>query len=204
MHTHKSRILAAFRGETVDRLPYVPRIDLWYLANALAGTLPRQHLGRTQNEISRAEGWALHHKYAYNLTGENLHDALLHRGIGIFRTRDCPVDFVMPKDADIRVQRAGEHMRVEYHTPVGMVSCAVQYTEQMQHLGISIPHVNEHVIKTQEDYGPAGWLFEHMDVVPAFERFERWSRHESRRGRARSAPGFAGRGPARQGADRHG
>lgn len=198
MHTHKSRILAAFRGETVDRLPYVPRIDLWYLANAVAGTLPRQHLGRTQNEISRAEGWALHHKYAYNLTGENLHDALLHRGIGIFRTRDCPVDFVMPKDADIRVQREGEHMRVEYHTPVGMVSCAVQYTQQMQHLGISIPHVTEHVIKTQEDYGPAGWLFEHMDVVPAFERFERWSREEMREDGVPVAVGFHAASPMQQ------
>ena len=56
MHTHKSRILAAFRGETADRLPYVPRIDLWYLANALPATPPRQHLGRSLKKISRAEG----------------------------------------------------------------------------------------------------------------------------------------------------
>ena len=46
MHTHKSRMLAAFRGEAIDRLPYVPRLDLWYLANSVSGTLPKQHAGR--------------------------------------------------------------------------------------------------------------------------------------------------------------
>jgi methylmalonyl-CoA mutase cobalamin-binding domain/chain len=198
MTTHKQRILAAFRGEQVDRLPYVPRTDLWYLANAVGGTLPRQHIGGTQSEISRAEGWAFHHKYPYSLVGENMHDALLHRGIGIFRTRDCPVDFVMPEGCDIRVQRSGDRMRVEYHTPLGMVSCTVQYTEQMQQLGISIPHVTEHLIRTPEDYGPAGWLFEHMDVVPAYSRFERWSRDEMGENGVPVAVGFHAASPMQQ------
>ncbi|HZP87043.1 MAG TPA: corrinoid protein [Burkholderiales bacterium] len=198
MITHKARILAVYRGQTVDRLPYVPRIDLWYLANAASGTIPRQHLGRTQNEISRAEGWPLHHKYAYNLMGENMHDALLHRGIGIYRTRECLVDFVMPKDCEIRMRRDGDCMQVEYATPVGDLSCTVQYTEAMQRLGISIPHVSEHLIKTPADYGPAGWLYEHMDVVPAFERFERWSRDEMREDGVPVAVGFFGASPMQQ------
>ena len=57
--THKERMLKAARGEMPDLLPYIPRIDLWYAANARAGTLPRQHQGRTAYEISRAEGWGL-------------------------------------------------------------------------------------------------------------------------------------------------
>lgn len=56
---HKQRIVAAIRGETADVLPFVPRLDIWYNANSLAGTLPENHRGRTQDEISRAEGWAL-------------------------------------------------------------------------------------------------------------------------------------------------
>jgi hypothetical protein len=53
-------MLAAFRGEEVDRLPYVPRLDLWYLANSVSGTLPKQHVGRSQNDIARAEGWTVY------------------------------------------------------------------------------------------------------------------------------------------------
>lgn len=56
MVTHRTRVLAALRGEQVDRLPYVPRLDLWYLANSTRGTLPPQYAGRAQNDIARAEG----------------------------------------------------------------------------------------------------------------------------------------------------
>ena len=38
--THRERILRALRGEAVDRLPWVPRLDLWYNAHKRAGTLP--------------------------------------------------------------------------------------------------------------------------------------------------------------------
>jgi methanogenic corrinoid protein MtbC1 len=198
MYTHKARILAAFRGEQIDRLPYVPRIDLWYLANFEHGTLPEQHAGRTQNEISRAEGWALHHKYAYSLMGEHSDHALLHRGIGLYRTRDALVDFVFPRDVELRVRLEGDLTRVEYHTPVGMVSATVQYTEQMRRLGISIPLHTEHLIKTVQDYGPACYLFEHMDVVSDFERFNRWSAEELREDGVPVAVAFHGASPVQQ------
>ena len=31
--THRERISAVFRGETVDVIPWVPRIDLWHNAH---------------------------------------------------------------------------------------------------------------------------------------------------------------------------
>ena len=44
----------------------------------------------------------------------------LHRGIGLFGTRDTPFDFVLPRDVEVKVDRSGERTRVEYHTPQGM------------------------------------------------------------------------------------
>ena len=190
--------MAAFRGEPVDRLPYVPRIDLWYLANSVAGTLPQQHAGRTQHEISRAEGWALHHKYAFAAFGEHADHALLHRGIGIFRTRDSVVDFVLPKDVEVRVHREGRLTRVEYHTPVGMVSNTLQYDESMKRLGISIPLHAEHLIKGPEDYAPVCHLFEHMDIVPNFDRFEYWANEELREDGVPVVAHFHGASPMQQ------
>jgi len=198
MYSHQSRIMAAFRAAPVDRLPYVPRIDLWYLANSVAGTLPAQHAGRTQNEISRAEGWALHHKYAFASVGEHSDHALLHRGIGIFRTRDTVVDFVLPKDVEVRVHREGRLTRVEYHTPAGMVSNTLQYDETMKRLGISIPLHTEHLIKGPQDYAPACHLFEHMDVVPNFERFNYWAGEEMRDDGVPVVAHFHGASPMQQ------
>ena len=66
MMTHKERMMATFRGEEVDRLTFAPRLELWYLANATSGTLPRQHAGRAMTEIARAEGWPAYFRSADN------------------------------------------------------------------------------------------------------------------------------------------
>jgi len=198
MHTHKSRMLAAFRGEEVDRLPYVPRLDLWYLANSVSGTLPKQHAGRAQNEIARAEGWTVYFRFADNILDPEAQKEYLHRGIGLFSTRDTLYDFVMPRDVEVKVIRADGKIRVEYHTPVGMVSSTMFYDESSQRLGITSPMIVDHLIKTPEDYGPAGYLYEHMGIVPNFERFNRWVSEEMRDDGVAVAQGFMGASPVHQ------
>lgn len=180
MFTHRSRVLAALRGEPVDRLPYVPRLDLWYLANSTRGTLPPQHAGRAQNDIARAEGWTLHHRFCDDQLDPVYQPQYLHRGINVFYSRDILFDTVFPRDVEIKVQRTGARTRVEYHTPLGMVSTTTHYDVQSQKNGITIPALVEHLIKTPADYAPAGYLFEHMDVVPNFERYRRWAAEDMR------------------------
>lgn len=174
-YTHKSRVLAALRGESVDRLPYVPRLDLWYLANSTAGTLPRKYRGVPMNEIARAEGWAFHHRFCDDQLDPAFQPQYLHRGINVFYSRDTVFDVVLPKDVEVVVNRDGARTRVEYRTPIGVVSTTMHYDVDSQRHGITIPAVVEHLIKTPGDYAPAGYLFEHMDVVPNFERFRRWA-----------------------------
>jgi methylmalonyl-CoA mutase cobalamin-binding domain/chain len=180
MVTHRTRVLAALRGEQVDRLPYVPRLDLWYLSNSTRGTLPPQHAGRAQNDIARAEGWALHHRFCDDQLDPVYQPQYLHRGINVFYSRDTVFDVVLPKDVEVRVERTGPRMRVEYRTPLGMVSTTTHYDVGSQRHGITIPALVEHLIKSPADYAPAGYLFEHMDVVPNFERFRRWAAEEMR------------------------
>jgi methylmalonyl-CoA mutase cobalamin-binding domain/chain len=173
-YTHKSRVLAALRGETVDRLPYVPRLDLWYLANWASGTLPRKYADAPMNEIARAEGWPFHHRFCDNQLDPAFHPLYLHRGIGVFYTRDTPYDVILPRDVEVSVTRSGPRTRVEYRTPLGTVSTVTYYDKDSQRHGITNPAVVEHLIKTPQDYAPAGYLYEHMDVVPSFERYARW------------------------------
>jgi methylmalonyl-CoA mutase cobalamin-binding domain/chain len=89
-------------------------------------------------------------------------------------------DVVLPKDVEVKVARSGARTRVEYHTPLGMVSTTTHYDIESQKNGITIPALVEHLIKTPADYAPAGYLFEHMDAVPSFERFRRWSAEDMR------------------------
>ena len=95
--THRQRILMAMRGEMPDILPYVPRIDIWYNANSLAGTLPEKHKGRTQDEISRSEGWALHKMIPEYLKVRKPEDSI-HRALGIYSLKELVFKYKFPSD----------------------------------------------------------------------------------------------------------
>ena len=48
---HKANMLKAISGQTIETLPWAPRLDLWFRANKLAGTLPKAHRSSTLIEL---------------------------------------------------------------------------------------------------------------------------------------------------------
>jgi len=173
MMTHRQRILMAAKGEMPEILPYVPRIDLWYNANSLAGTLPERHKGRTQDEISRAEGWALHKIVPEFLKIRKPEDNL-HRALGIYSLKELVFNYKFSSDIEIKVKREGDSTHVEYHTPVGMVSTTTEYTQEMRQAGASLTWIEEHVIKRPEDYRVVSYIFENLELIPDFDDFIKW------------------------------
>jgi methylmalonyl-CoA mutase cobalamin-binding domain/chain len=171
--THKQRILMAARGEMPDVIPYVPRIDLWYNANSISDTLPKRHRGRTQDEISRAEGWPLHKVVPEYLKVRTPEDRL-HRAIGVFSLKETPFQYKFSSDIEIRAKVEGESTHVEYHTPIGMVSATILFTQEMRKAGVSITWVEEHIIKRPEDYRVLGYIFENLELVPDVEDYAKW------------------------------
>ena len=106
------------------------------------------------NEIARAEGWAFHHRFCDDQLDPAYQPQYLHRGINVFYSRDTVFDVVLPKDVEVKVHRDGPRTRVEYHTPLGMVSTTTHYDVDSQRHGITIPALVEHLIKTPRDYAP--------------------------------------------------
>ncbi len=175
--THRERIQAVFRGETVDVLPWVPRIDLWHNAHSIAGTLPEKFQGMSVEDIHRAMGWPLHKfvpEYQRPATPEDGY----HRGIGLFDLKEFPYSFEFSSDVDIQVTREVDEKEdmtyVEYHTPAGMVSVRHGMTHEMKASGASISWVKEHAIKGPEDYKVLTHLFGTLKIVPAYERYHAW------------------------------
>ena len=97
MYTHKCRVLAALRGEMVDRLPYVPRLDLWYLANSISGTLPKQHAGHADERDRPRRGLGLLSPLLRRPARPGTQPQYLHRGIDVFYSRDTVFDVVLPR-----------------------------------------------------------------------------------------------------------
>lgn len=190
MLTHKQRILMAARGEMPGVLPYVPRIDLWYNANSHFGTLPQKHRGRTQDEISRAEGWALHKVVPEFLKIRKPEDTI-HRALGIYSLKEMVFDYKFSPEIEIEVQREGDYTKVIYHTPLGAVSTRVMYSEEMKRSGASITWIDEHVLKKPEDYKVVGYLFENLTLTPSFEDFKKWQAYVGDDGVACTMVGLA-------------
>jgi corrinoid protein of di/trimethylamine methyltransferase len=190
MQTHKERILMAATGQLPGVLPYVPRIDLWYNANSAFDSLPDKHKGRSQDEISRAEGWALH-KVVPEFLKVRKPDDNLHRALGLYSLKEMVFDFEFSSEIEIEVHREGDFTKVIYHTPVGDVSTRTMYSEEMRRSGASITWIDEHVLKDPGDFKVVGYLFEHLELKPAFEDFLKWQSYVGDDGVACTMVGLA-------------
>lgn len=175
--THKERILKVARGEKADKIPWIPRIDLWHNANELAGTLPKKYRGLSVEEIHQKEGWPLHKIIPEYTKYENPED-IIHRAIGLYRLKEFPYDFEFSSDVDITVEYESDMdeqiIHVEYHTPAGMVDVRHGTTKEMRASGASITWVKEHAIKKPEDYQILAHIFGNLKLKPAYERFASW------------------------------
>ena len=175
--THRERISAVFRGETVDVIPWIPRIDLWHNAHELADTLPDQFKGMKVEDIHRSLDWPLHKVVPEYLKPEKPED-IYHRGIGLYDLKEFPCTFEFSSDVDIRVNIEEDDdevmTHVEYHTPVGMVSLRHGLTAEMKKSGASISWVKEHAIKGPEDYKVLAHIFGNLTLKPSYERYHAW------------------------------
>ena len=143
--THRERLLAILAGHSPDRVPWIPRLKLWYEAHKRQGTLPEKYKGWSLREIE----WDL--------------------GLGtparegrIFRTE--------LRDVEVRTQEQGNGTLTEYITPVGTVSTMYRRPEVLQRSGIKGLMV-EHMIKGPEDYPAGEYLIQHTDIIPTYGEY---------------------------------
>lgn len=192
MTSHRQRILMAARGELPDRLPYAPRIDVWYNAHSLAGTLPERHKGRTPDEIARAEGWALHKVIPDFAHARRMEDTLHYWSLGVPSLRETVFKYEFSPNVDVRVKSEGDTTLIEYHTPIGMVSTTTVYSDRMRAAGISSKWISQHILKKPEDYEVVGSIFDNIRLLPDFVDFIPWKQSIGEDGVAVAYVGGAG------------
>jgi corrinoid protein of di/trimethylamine methyltransferase len=170
MMTHRQRLLTAVHGDMPDHIPYAPRIDLWFNANSLNGTLPPRHMGKTSDEIALSEGWALHKVVADHLRQPNP-EAMLHRALGVHFMKEYVAHFTFSGQVKIEIKREGDRTRIRYTTAKGSITTSTVYSQEMRRSGTSVPWIEEHAVKTPDDLKVLAGVFENMDVVANYEAF---------------------------------
>lgn len=172
--THRERMLLTFKGEYPDRLPYAPRIDLWFEANSQKNTLPSRFRDcKDSDEISRLLGWGIN-KVILEFQGHG-DEAILDRPLGIYRVPSQGFLTHLPNDVERRVQRNGDTFQLEYITPKGVATASFVYSKEMRRSGVSIPWISEHILKSQADYAPVAYIFENLVVEPNPEGYKSWA-----------------------------
>ena len=164
--THRERILRVMRGEMVDVIPFVPRLDLWYMSNALRGTLPERFKNMKHDDIARMHGWALYRMVPDFVNMIRGPEDILHRAIGLYRFQQSAYRWEFSSDVEVKVSAAAGQQVVEYHTPLGMVRTVGGLTEEMKRRGASLGWTQEHIIQKPSDYRVVGHIFENIRVYP--------------------------------------
>ncbi len=162
--TCRESILAAIRGEAVERVPWVPRLDLWYTANRNRGTLPECWRGASLPEILRDLGVGRHEVIPDFLDVEEP-DQVADQALGIMHVRNQPYRLRFRQTERV-VEREGDRYHVAYHTPVGALSATIRHTDRMRRDGVTLLHVSERPVKRLRDYETIAFIFEDLEVIP--------------------------------------
>jgi uroporphyrinogen-III decarboxylase len=141
--THKQRILAAVRGEKVDKLPFGARIDLWYNYHSWHDTLPSIYRGCSM-------------------------PAILHTlGAGI-QMRHPAVWKVEYRDTEVIINKQPPFTTREYRTPKGTVSMKTMFTPKE---GTIVEYETEMLFKSADDYPAIEHLIENTVLIPHIDDY---------------------------------
>jgi hypothetical protein len=183
-------MLTALKGEIVDRLPWVPRLDLWYNAHKRAGTLPAPFQQASLYEITDALDWGFHAVIPQFKNVRSPADEC-HRALGVYNLSTMPYATVF-ENVDVTMDSAGDDTCVTYRTPKGTLRTRVRHDEAMRRAGITISHIQEHAIKEPADYAAVAWLFDNARVTPNAEGYARFAAEVGERGCAVGFVSLAG------------
>lgn len=142
----RERLLAALRGQSVDRLPWSPFLAYWWEHQ------PQTLQDRGQIAFFRELGA----------------DALLRGFISPFTVSDLGgmngATTPPPPGVTVRRSKQGDDIRVWLETPIGMLTMLGRRSDQG-----NTRFLVEHPVKRREDYKVLSYIFERMVITPCYE-----------------------------------
>jgi hypothetical protein len=144
--TTREQLEAILYGRPPERIPWIPRLQIWYDASRQRGTLP-----------ARYAGWGLR---------------AIERDLGMGTpAREGTVFRTELRGVDVHTRREGFDTMTEYVTPFGTVNTRARFSEALAQGGISTAMEVEHMIKGPRDYRPVEHIFQHTEILPTYDAF---------------------------------
>lgn len=146
--TSRERLLAAIRGQEVDRIPWSPFLAYWWEHQ------PKKIQDHGQTWFLKEIGAdALLRGFALPFTSSDIH------GLDWYDSCFHPIP-----DCETRREVKGDDWRIQYVTPVGTLTMLSRYSAAG-----NTRFVVEHPIKRREDYKILSYIVERMIIEPDYE-----------------------------------
>jgi uroporphyrinogen-III decarboxylase len=142
---NRKRLLTILNRQPPDRIPWIPRLLLWYNARKLTHTMPPEWEGLSLRDVERA-----------------LEVGTPAREGRIFEVRRDGVETTIREEGGKRI--------TEYHTPVGKLRQVEGFSETLAQRGLP-GRVEEHLLKGLEDYRVWEWVVEHTRYIPTYDAY---------------------------------
>ena len=168
---HRERMTRTLRGLPTDRIPFVPRLDLWYKANRAAGTLPVKYKNATLNEMTDDLDLGCHSVIPDFRDFEDGAEGPADIGLGIYRFRALPYTVKFRNIGRKTVTRPDGLTETEYVTPYGTLKTRVVFDEGMKAGGATLSVTVGHAVRGPGDYEAAAYIFENAEVTPNYGFF---------------------------------
>ncbi len=151
MMTNRERLLAILEGKHPDRIPWIPRLDIWYRAQKNRGTLPARFNGMSLRELEQALR-----------LGTPARQGQVHR--------------VEYKNMEVVVREEGLDTITEYVTPRGTLRARKSQSQYEVDSGIVEKLPVESPLKRAEDYDVWMHVVENTTFIPTYDEYEAYDR----------------------------
>lgn len=167
--TDRERVLHTIRGETPDRIPWIPRLDFWHRARLHQGNLPPALAGLSLAQIADRLGVGCYATIPdFTATGPG--DDMIDRGLGLYRLRVLPYRVEL-RNVERVVSTQGAETVVEYRTPYGPITTGYTFTPEMLDGGASMSWQTRIAIREPAHFEAVGYIFENLVVSPQPEGY---------------------------------
>jgi uroporphyrinogen-III decarboxylase len=147
MMTNRERILAILDGRSPDRIPWIPRMDIWYRAQKNRNALPARFNGMSLRQLEKALD-----------LGTPAREGRVHR--------------VEHNNVDVVVRQEGLDTITEYITPRGTLSARKSQSQYEADSGIVEKLPVEYPLKKAEDYDLWMDVVENTRFIPTYDDYE--------------------------------
>jgi len=179
--SYKKVMMDVIRGGAAEFVPFAPRLDIWYRSNKLRGTLPQKYKNASLSDVIDDL------QIGYNTMIPDFLDCdseqdYIHRGIGLLTGATSNTHKVIFNNVDVTSEHTSKGLLVTYKTPHGEVSNITRLDDEMKSQGITAAAVVKHTIESVGDYKAVQYIFENAQVVPDYERFNKFQEKVGDRG----------------------